>query len=639
MELLVLFPLVGFILFWQRWQSASVSSAALHSVAAIILLLYIAGLLGVLPAGRVLLLGLGTALLVGELIRHRRQHLPALGSVPMLILLGGCALFFLVHGSSEFRYYDEFSHWGIYLKDMLARGGFWNAETNSLHTRYPPGPSLWQYLFLSGDAPKEGAAYLAQFLLLITPLLVLFESLRWRQAGWIAGIAVLVLFGFGNFGHGIASIYADHVLAAWLAGIFLNFVAEPRNRPAAALALYVLPLSVLALVKNAGLMFALALPILLVALLWLRLRRNAQLTGVRRAATLALLLTAWLAGPLLATAAWSHNRNALGTTPGALSAPGVVGILTGKVKVKNPERAAVVNPMFLDVFVNQQLSKNHVSDRFNEFSYQLMPMFKDKFKLTTASFLVLYIVWSGLLIGLAVPKTMRAEWAAGLVGMLGISLAYIVVLYLTYLFYRNDMVSYIRYVHTVVLALLLAGMAPLVPAFASSRTATAEPGSARKRHIATAAFTFSMLALLAIEKPHLQSLMRPMASPLTAFRSDIRPLAANVRRAVGDARLWLYLPDPNPHNLTSRIMLYELSPTPTTVNRDFGFFDRPRKAVLADWSNYDFVWLPLDIPDLEPKLRAVVGPDLGDRLYRIVSKNGGVELELELVKPGERTGH
>ena len=635
MELLVLIPLVGFILFWQRRQSSTLSTAALHVTATLILLLYIGGLSGWLPAARIVLLGLGTALLVNELLRHPGQHLRSLLSVPLLTLLGASILFFLAHGSSEFRYYDEFSHWGINLKETLSGGGFWGADTNSKHPRLPPGPTLWQYFFIFSEIPREGAAYFAQFLLLVLPLLVLFESMHWKRPGWIAGVVVLLLFGFGNFGHGIASLYADHVLAAWLAGLFLNFMAEPRDRRAPSLVLYVLPLSALALFKNAGLFFALAVPVMLLLLLWLRLRDTSTRAHKRLAPTLLLVLIAWISGPLITTSAWSHNRDALGTTHGILSAPGLVGILTGKVTLQDPQRAQTVNAMFSDVFFHQQLSKNNISDKLNEFSYNAMPLFQDRFRLTTASFLILYLAWSGFLIWRIAPASLRLDWAVGLAAMLGIALAYITLLYLTYLFHLNGLVSYIRYVHSVILALLLAGMAPLLPVFAPPSGSPGESGAVPGRPLAAIIFTFALLALLVVEKPHIQSLLRPVASPLTAFRSDIRPVTDRVRTAVGDRRLWLYLPDPNPHNLTSRILLYELAPTPTTVNRDFAFFDQSRDAILEAWSGYDFVWVPLDSPELDEKLRSIAGPDLGERLYRSTAEGDAVHIEPAVTRASE----
>ncbi len=628
MELLVLVPLTGFILFWQRWQNTSTSSAALHTVSACILLLFVGGLAGLLPAMRAFLLVLGTAVLVYELTRHRHRSLSALGSVSLAVFLAACGIYFLVHGTSEFRYYDEFSHWGIYLRDMVANGGYWSADTNSLHPRYVPGAPLWQYLFVFGGMPREGTAYFGQFILLFAPLLVLFESLRWKQAGWLVGILVLILFGFGNFGHGIASLYVDHVVAAWLAGIFLNFMADLHDSAPRRLLRFVIPLTALALIKDVGFFFALALAAIFTVLLLIRSQRNATTPFSRQLPLALMVLTVWAAGPILATGAWTLDRNAAGAARDVMSVTGLVGILTGKTKVHDKERAEVVRQSFPEVFLNQQLSKNRTSDIKNAFTTDIMPLFQDRFRLTTASFLLLFIAWSIFLIWKIVRPPDRLVWALGLSGLLGIALGYTLMLYLSYqyVFPRHDalyIASYIRYIHSVTLPLLLVGMAPLLPAFSRPDQLASTSGSQPHGPLI---FTFSLLALLLVERPHLHTLVPGSAPNMPLFRAYIRDTVDTLRTIVGRQKLWLYLPDTDQHHFMSRVMLYELSPTPTTINRDFQFFDKPAAEILTEWANFDYVWLAYQDDEVDQKIRAVLGPDLGERLFRVTMRDGTIRL-------------
>ena len=88
----------------------------------------------------------------------------------MLALL--CAWFWIVHGADQYFLYDEYAHWGIFVKEMLALDGLWTGDTNSMHPRYPPGAPLWQYLFNAFLPPSEGRTYLAHFVLLLAPLLM-----------------------------------------------------------------------------------------------------------------------------------------------------------------------------------------------------------------------------------------------------------------------------------------------------------------------------------------------------------------------------------------------------------------------------------------------------------------------------------
>lgn len=633
MELLVLFPLAGLMLSWQRWHGSSTASAALHVVCAVILVLFAGGLLGVLPASRWLLLVLGVAALVFELARHRRASLASLGSVPMVVFLGLCVLYFLVHGSSTFRYYDEFSHWGIYLKDMVALGGFWQADSNTLHPRYPPATSLWQYFFVFSEIPREGTAYFAQFLLLLAPLLVLFEALKWRQAGWAAAIIVLILFGYGNFGHGIASLYIDHVISALVAGILLNFLAELRKRSTMSMLSYALPLATLALVKDSCFFFALALGALFFLILAVRdfYTNKLPLKKALRATGPALLL--FLGAPVLVTGAWSIERNLAGAEREVMSVTGLAGIVTGKTKLDDPERAQVVRTLFPHVFLNQQLSKNSVSDYENAFTTDIMPKFTGRFRLTTASFLLLFVIWAALMVWKIVPPAERLTWSLGFAGLFGISVSYMLMLYLSYqfVFPRHDAVflaSYVRYIHSVTLPMLLAALAPLLPVFAAASGAPNESLKSGWAHRSPLIFGVALVALVAIERPHIETLIPGRAKNLTDFREYIRGTAAALRSIAGSDRLWLYMPDNDTHNYMSRVMLFELAPTPTTINRDFEYFQRPREQILAEWAGHDYVWIAYQDPEVDERLRELVGTDLGERLYKVTKTATGYDIEL-----------
>lgn len=110
------------------------------------------------------------------------------------------------------------------------------------------------------------------------------------------------------------------------------------------------------------------------------------------------------------------------------------------------------------------------------------------------------------------------------------------------------------------------------------------------------------------------------------FRAYIRDTVDTLRTIVGRQKLWLYLPDTDQHHFMSRVMLYELSPTPTTINRDFQFFDKPAAEILTEWANFDYVWLAYQDDEVDQKIRAVLGPDLGERLFRVTMRDGTIRL-------------
>ena len=104
------------------------------------------------------------------------------------------------------------------------------ADTNAAHPDYPPGAAVWQYFFTLLPGYDEGTVYLAQFVLLMTPLLVLFETLTLRQWLWVPALLALCALGLANFGHGIVSLYTDHMLSVWYAGVMLHGLYS-RKKP------------------------------------------------------------------------------------------------------------------------------------------------------------------------------------------------------------------------------------------------------------------------------------------------------------------------------------------------------------------------------------------------------------------------
>ncbi len=182
---------------------------------------------------------------------------------------------------------------------MLHARQFWGAETNAMYFSYLPGPPLWQYLFLLPGGFSDGGAYLAQFSLLLLPLLVLWEGIEWKQFGWTLGVVALLIIALVNFGHGFASLYVDHVIATWFSGIVFCFMLDVRERTPVQLLSYALPIAALVLLKDAALFFAIvAIGIMAGLLLWHRWsggQDSTKLKGIGIAASVAILrlVQAW----------------------------------------------------------------------------------------------------------------------------------------------------------------------------------------------------------------------------------------------------------------------------------------------------------------------------------------------------------
>lgn len=623
MGLVTLLPILGFAACCARLLGTTLAVAMLHAVSAIILVLYLGGLAHALWWTALAIHLAGVVLLGYELRRlSRRGNRPKV-SIPIAVLALCVALFSLAHGDSVYLYYDEYSHWGIYLKEMLALDGYWLADTNSWHPRYPPAAPLWQYLFNAFREPSEGTAYLAQFVLLLTPLLVLWERITWRRAPWLLLVLALCLLALTNFGVGISSLYVDHVIGAWFVGTILCFVFDsPAFRHST---MYALPLATLALLKESSFAFALAAAGVLGLLVALRSWQHSgrPLTSAARAALMVVIL---VIPAVLCLRVWEWRLDRIGAPADLEAVGGIVSGLTAASEQADADQGAEITRRFLEVFSKQQLSNDEVSRQYNAFTYPIRELFTDRYRLSTLGLFVVFSLWWIGLMSFALRGSERWTWGIVACGVALTGAAYIIALFLTYRYASGEygllLSSYTRYVHTVALPMLIVCFAPLLPAFrprAEERTWRVAGASISLHSILA---VVGCIGLYVFETPYLRPVFEK--NFVLDLRQELEPITRAVHSAVGRSSVWLYLPNDQENQFVGRLFLYLMAPTPTHLERDKTFLERDPEAVLEDWSDFDYVWLPTELePALANRFAEVAGLPLSDRLFVVSTDEAG----------------
>ena len=628
MALIALVPLLGYILLWQRMAKTRSSSAAIHASSAILTALYLGAIGDILLPVTVLLVAGGTLAAIYEttvLIRHKTPL-----SVPLGIFLILCCLFALLHNSNSFYLYDEFAHWGIFLKEMLASDAVWDSDSRAMVLRYPPGAPLWQYFFLRFSGFTEGNAYLAQFCLLMLPLLVLWQGIRWRQLFWLVATLALVAFALSNFGHGFASLYVDHLLGAWFAGTIFSFMRDLEDRTPRQLLSYVLPVVTIVLIKDAGLYFGLAATGIMALLVFWKVafRSGAKNvgSGLIKAGTLTIVCLVCVG---LISTSWNANRNSAGIPKSNYSTSGIVFGITSNKSLFSDAEQAELSSRYLQIILHQQISKNEVFEPFGEFNYDIMHIFTDKFRMTTLSLILLFAVWQIIVLYELVNPVDRWRWAIGAAGLTLTALVYIGILFLSYRFAFGEkamiLPSYLRYVHSGLLPMVLFIFLPLLPGFAPENKRVVTLPGERKIGRSAVIFTSIIAALYVFETPHLTPLYKAHEAP--DIRQQMKPFVDKVRDQVEEnASMWIYLPVPDPTGVRRRIFLYEMSPVRTEVVTDADYLsDDPDRIrdVIADW---DYLWFPIQDFVAEGIMESLVGEDLKDHVFHVKRTTDTVEV-------------
>ena len=224
-------------------------------------------------------------------------------------------LFFIVVDHNRyFTMWDEFSHWGVMVKEMM-RLDAWYAEPAGrlmVHHEYPPFLSLFEMLWchFTGGYSETGmylSIHLFSFAMVVPPLADTLSS--FKTTGKRIVLSVCMVFGFlllvacfdpENIFH---TVYEDLALSLMFAYAFLLiFRKEVFSRLGAFLAL-VLCTACLLITKQVGIAFALVL--------WFYF----FITGIREKPSWRVFfaeLAAVVAVPLLPYLAWSRYVRGLG---------------------------------------------------------------------------------------------------------------------------------------------------------------------------------------------------------------------------------------------------------------------------------------------------------------------------------------
>ena len=626
---LTLLPLLGFALGVSRVARVPAAVAFFLATALVILSLYAGALVGALWWTALAVHAAGVVLLAFEALGYVRRERAVPNLLPLGILAVLCAWFWVVHGEDLYFVYDEYAHWGIFLKDMLARDDLWTGATNALHPRYPPAAPLWQYLFNVFGSPSEGKTYFAHFVLLLAPVLMLWNTLRWSQPVWVIAILALVLFAIANFGLGVSTIYVDQIIGVWYLGTLLAAFSDDKL-DLRRLVLYAAPLTVVALLKDVGLALAASGALIIAALSHRRNLASGQPGSalLRTGAGLAVLLVPML----LCVQLWSWNRDAAGAAHDVQSVGGFVSGVTERAGIANPERDAELARRLAEVFFDQQLSNSPATWKFNEFTYEVRGLLTAPHRLTTFGLLVAFVLWWVVIARGVLAREERPQWTIVAGGVLTTALAYIAALHFSYRFTFGDrgldLPSYLRYVHIVALPMLLLSFCPLLPAFRDLDLHRAWRVGRLHVQQRTVLFVPAVLALYVTETPYLRRITQP--NPPIGAPPHVEDMVEQIRGQVGTSRVWIYYPQDSSHSPLTRFVLFLLAPTPAVVERSDRFFRvKDTGSIAGVWSVFDYVWIA---SPLTPEAAAGFARfDTGNAtagLFRVhVSTSGSVTLE------------
>lgn len=237
-----------------------------------ILVLYIFGLAGKLHLGvyaffLLAAVGFLAGFIKALACKEFKSFVGNIFTIGFFVFVGATIYIYFMTKGRLFSNFDEFTHWGLTVKNFIVFDGFANIKGSTTHgAGYQPGISVFCYLFtaLKGKL-SECDAIRAMNIYIVTMLLPIFRKVRWRRI--FIGLCMIPLIGAIPWLFSFAitpynTLYADAALAVTFAYLLFEYITHGQN--AGNYISLALGSAVLILIKPSSEVFALAILLLVI---------------------------------------------------------------------------------------------------------------------------------------------------------------------------------------------------------------------------------------------------------------------------------------------------------------------------------------------------------------------------------------
>ena len=192
--------------------------------------MYAAGLFEKLLAGMVLVYVLAGLALLASVYLYHKKKIPA-GSLysPALIVYGiFCVLIVLNCKGAWFARWDEYSHWGLAVRDMFYFDSFAkHVNTTVMLPRYVPFSTLMEYFFVFANGVfSEELVYVAYQGAMLSALIIICVVGRKKRSYLVPAVAIMLFLPIIFFGDVYNCIYVDPMLAVFMAYVLICYYTE-----------------------------------------------------------------------------------------------------------------------------------------------------------------------------------------------------------------------------------------------------------------------------------------------------------------------------------------------------------------------------------------------------------------------------
>lgn len=257
---LVILSFLGYMLLARkvlmlRWEFIPVF--VLSSISCVV---FFFGLAGVLPEGSIVVMLAGVIVFVWFIFAFRRGYIGGQIHITLFhcFFIAGTLLFLRVLTRSRLTHYDNFSHWGIVVKQILSTHAFPMAESALIDFKnYPLGIASFLYYVCRFSGHSEATMLTAQAMLVFSCFYAMFgiisEKKRFLLYAFMGlGLAALSFF---NLTIRINNLLVDFLLPIFTLAVFAA-AYQYRKDPLRSLLICTPIAGLLTVTKSTGIIFA-----------------------------------------------------------------------------------------------------------------------------------------------------------------------------------------------------------------------------------------------------------------------------------------------------------------------------------------------------------------------------------------------
>ena len=252
----LIIAVIGFYLALERKTKIKQEFIPITIISGITLVEFLAGILNLMKFISITIVVTGIVLAIYEitLLIKKKEKLKI--NIGLIILFSFLIIFTYLLIGNQLLHYDNFSHWGMIVKEMLIENRLPNFQTETIiFTSYPPATACFIYFICKFLGQTEGIMLLAQSMIVLASIYTIFALCKKEdKTTYLIGILSCIYLILGNIF--IDELLVDTVLPVMgIAGLIIILYYKKDVKKGI---IYSIPiLSALMLVKNSGIFLVL----------------------------------------------------------------------------------------------------------------------------------------------------------------------------------------------------------------------------------------------------------------------------------------------------------------------------------------------------------------------------------------------